>query len=165
MGSRWASRHDIDADPPGGRALAGRHRRQFPAATGWKRSGGSLSRVRRSDDTWLGLLDEPLPIEQVRRWTVRDDCGAVVVFCGTTRDHAGDLTGVTALHYEAYEAHVVPRLEALVAEARSEWPAIVAVAALHRTGRVALGEEAVVVAVSFLTVLRHSPQRHTSSTA
>ena len=70
------------------------------------------------------------------------------MFCGTTRDHAGDLTGVTALHYEAYEAHVVPRLEALVAETRSAWPAVVAVAALHRTGKVALGEEAVVVAVS-----------------
>lgn len=63
-------------------------------------------------------------------------------------DHAGDRAGVTELHYEAYEAHVVPRLEALVAEARIAWPAIRAVAALHRTGKVALGEEAVVVAVS-----------------
>ena len=107
-----------------------------------------MARVRRSEDTWLDLLDEQLPIEEVRRWAIRDDCGAVVVFCGTTRDHAGDLTGVTALHYEAYEAHVVPRLEALVAETRSAWPAVVAVAALHRTGKVALGEEAVVVAVS-----------------
>ena len=35
-----------------------------------------------------------------------------------------------------------------VAETRSAWPAVVAVAALHRTGKVALGEEAVVVAVS-----------------
>lgn len=104
--------------------------------------------MKRSDDTWLDLLDEQLPIEEVRRWAIRDNCGAVVVFCGTTRDHADDVTGVTELHYEAYESHVVPRLEALVAEARSEWPAIVAVAALHRTGQVALGEEAVVVAVS-----------------
>ncbi len=112
------------------------------------RDGSRIARVKRSDDTWLDLLGEQLPIEEVRRWAIRDDCGAVVVFCGTTRDHAGDLTGVTELHYEAYEAHVVPRLEALVDETRSAWPAIVAVAALHRTGKVALGEEAVVVAVS-----------------
>ena len=107
-----------------------------------------MAQVTRRSDTWLDLLDEQLPIEEVRRWAVRVDCGAVVVFCGTTRDHAGDITGVTELHYEAYEDHVVPRLEALVDEARNEWPAIVAVAALHRTGKVALGEEAVVVAVS-----------------
>ena len=108
----------------------------------------SLIRVIRSDETWLELSGAPLPVEDVRRWAIRPDCGAVVVFCGTTRDHAGDRVGVTELHYEAYEAHVVPRLEALVAEARIAWPAIRAVAALHRTGKVALGEEAVVVAVS-----------------
>ena len=63
----------------------------------------SLIRVIRSDDTWLELSGAPLPVEDVRRWAIRPDCGAVVVFCGTTRDHAGDRVGVTELHYEAYD--------------------------------------------------------------
>jgi molybdopterin synthase catalytic subunit len=54
---------------------------------------------------------------------------------------------VTVLEYEAYEEHVVPRLQAIVAEARVRWPSIGRVALLHRTGVVPVGESAVVVAV------------------
>ena len=47
---------------------------------------------------------------------MRPDCGAVVVFAGTVRDHAEGRAGVTALEYEAYEEQVVPRLAAIAAE-------------------------------------------------
>ena len=40
------------------------------------------------------------------------------------------------------------RLQALVAEVRHRWPTVGRIALLHRTGVVALGEAAVVVAVS-----------------
>jgi len=52
------------------------------------------------------------------------------------------------LEYEAYEEQVVPRLEALVGEARARWPDIGRVALIHRVGRVEIGESAVVAAVS-----------------
>ena len=45
-------------------------------------------------DTWLGLSTAELPVGAATDWVVRPDCGAVVVFSGTARDHSGDRTGV-----------------------------------------------------------------------
>ena len=81
-------------------------------------------------------------------WAVRPDCGAVVVFTGTARDHAEGRDGVTLLAYEAYEAQVVPAFGRVVAELRASWPTVGRTVVLHRTGELALGEAAVVVAVS-----------------
>ena len=51
-------------------------------------------------------------------WAVQPDCGAVVVFTGTVRDHADGREGVEQLVYEAYEEAVVARFAAIAAEAR-----------------------------------------------
>ena len=98
-------------------------------------------------DDWTGLLAGPLPVDAATSWAVRPDCGAVVVFLGTVRDHAEGRSGVTALTYEAYAEQVVPRLDAVVAEARSRWD-LGRVAVLHRVGELALTDVSVVVAVS-----------------
>ena len=45
-------------------------------------------------DDWLGLTDESLPIGAMYEWCVRPDCGAVVLFSGTVRDHAEGRTDV-----------------------------------------------------------------------
>jgi molybdopterin synthase catalytic subunit len=79
---------------------------------------------------------------------VRPDCGALVLFAGTARDHAPGRPGVTGLEYEAYEELVVPKLASIVDEARARWPAIGRMAIIHRVGEVAIGEASVVVAVS-----------------
>lgn len=99
-------------------------------------------------DTWVALTDGPLPVDAVARWAVRPDCGAVVTFSGTARDHAEGRPGVSLLEYEAYTEQVVPRLEAIVAEARRRWPDLGRMALLHRTGPVEVGASAVVVAAS-----------------
>lgn len=99
-------------------------------------------------DTWVGLTDEALPVDDAARWAVRPDCGAVVVFSGTARDHAEGRPGVSLLEYEAYTEQVVPRLEAIATEARRRWPDLGRIALLHRTGPVGVGESAVVVVVS-----------------
>jgi molybdopterin synthase catalytic subunit len=99
-------------------------------------------------ETWLALTTEALPVAAVYEWTVRPDCGAVVLFSGTVRDHAEGRPGVAHLTYEAYEEHVVPRFDAIAAEIRRQWPLTGRVAILHRTGRLELGESSVVVAVS-----------------
>lgn len=98
-------------------------------------------------DDWVGLTTGLLPVGAAADWAVRPDCGAVVLFSGTARDHAEGRPGVTELAYEAYEEQVVPRLAAIAAEARSRWP-LGRVALLHRVGPVAIGESAVVVVVS-----------------
>lgn len=97
---------------------------------------------------WTALSAEPLPVGAATEWVVRPDCGAVAVFCGTARDHAGDRTGVDLLSYEAYEEQAVPRLAAVAADVRSRWPMVGRIALLHRTGDLAVGDVAVVVAVS-----------------
>jgi molybdopterin synthase catalytic subunit len=99
-------------------------------------------------DSWVGLAAGPLPVAEVTVWAGRPDCGAVVVFSGNARDHAEGRTNVTSLEYEAYEEQAVPRLEAVAAEARTRWPAVGRIALVHRTGRLAIGDAAVVVAVS-----------------
>lgn len=99
-------------------------------------------------DDWLGLCDGDLPVGAAHDWAVRPDCGAVVVFSGTVRDHADHRTGVTELTYEAFEEAVTPRLEAIAAETRRRWPTTGRIVALHRIGRLALGDSSVVVAVS-----------------
>jgi len=98
-------------------------------------------------DTWIELAGEALPIDAVYDWTVRADCGGVVLFSGTVRDHAEGRTGVTHLDYEAYEEQVVPRIEAIVDQARVRWPDIGRVAVLHRVGRIEVGASSVVVCV------------------
>ena len=71
-----------------------------------------------SDDTWVGLASEPFPAADLDAWVRAPDCGAVVTFTGTVRDHADGRTGVTALTYEAYEEHATPRIAEVVAETR-----------------------------------------------
>lgn len=96
----------------------------------------------------MGLCAERLAPEAASAWVVRPDCGAVVVFTGTVRDHAEGRSGVTQLEYEAYEGVAEARLAAVVAEARRRWAGLGRVVCLHRTGALDVGEPAVVVAVS-----------------
>jgi len=101
-----------------------------------------------ADPTWLGLVDDVLPLAAAQAWATTPDCGAVVAFTGTVRDHSEGRTGVTSLTYEAYEGRAEEQMAAVVAEARAAWPAIRRVAVLHRVGRLAVGEAAVVVVVA-----------------
>ncbi len=99
-------------------------------------------------DDWLGLTDVELPIGELYEWCVRANCGAVVLFSGTVRDHAEGRTGVTHLEYEAYDEMVVPKLEQIAVETRARWADVGRIALVHRTGRLALGESSVVAVVS-----------------
>jgi hypothetical protein len=55
-------------------------------------------------------------------WAIRPQCGAVVLFSGTIRNHAEGRDGVEHLTYEAYEEQVVPRFAEIGAEAARRWP-------------------------------------------
>jgi len=102
----------------------------------------------RSGDVWLGLSGDPLPVTTAAEWVVRPDCGAVVVFSGTARDHAPGRPGVEELEYEAYDEQVEPRLRAIVDEVSVRWPTVGRIVMIHRVGVVPVTESAVVVAVS-----------------
>jgi molybdopterin synthase catalytic subunit len=81
-------------------------------------------------------------------WVVRPDCGAVVLFSGTVRDHAEGRSDVEHLEYEAYDEHVVPKLQEIAVEARERWSTLGKIVLVHRVGRLDLGESSVVAAVS-----------------
>lgn len=99
-------------------------------------------------DTWIGIGAAELPVATAYDWSVRANCGAVVLFSGTVRDHADGRSGVQHLTYEAYEEHAAPKMAEIADEVRVRWPETGAIVMLHRTGRLELGESSVVVVVS-----------------
>jgi len=103
-------------------------------------------------DHWFALTPDPLAVGDVYEWAVRGDCGAVVLFSGTVRDHAEEngerRDGVTHLDYEAYDEKVLPSFRAIADEVRVRWPGVGRIALLHRVGRLALGESSVLAVVS-----------------
>jgi molybdopterin synthase catalytic subunit len=100
------------------------------------------------DRNWIAITDQALAIDAVLAWVARPDCGAIVSFAGTVRDHSDGRPSVTSLEYEVYPEHAVPRLETVAASARARWPMIGRLAMLHRVGRLDVGQVSVVVAVS-----------------
>jgi molybdopterin synthase catalytic subunit len=99
-------------------------------------------------DDWTALSDQTLPTDLAASWVVRPDCGGVVLFLGTVRDHAEGRVGVSELDYEAYTEVAVQRMTDLTAQARHRWPALGRIVVWHRTGKLAVTDTAVVVAVS-----------------
>ena len=99
-------------------------------------------------DEWLSLTPDELPVETIYAWAGRPDCGAIVLFSGTVRDHADGREGVEQLTYEAYEEGARTRLAAVAEELRDRWSTVGRVALLHRLGPLTVGESSVVVAVS-----------------
>jgi molybdopterin synthase catalytic subunit len=73
--------------------------------------------------------------------------GAIATFLGTTRETSpGDERPVEALDYEAYTEMALADFGAIAREAQAQFgPLKIAIA--HRTGRVALGEASVAIAV------------------
>jgi molybdopterin synthase catalytic subunit len=99
-------------------------------------------------DTWTGLSERPLPVEQAVAWATTPAAGAVVRCPGVVRDPADGREGVTGLTYEAYAEAAVQRLDAVAAEARRRWPVVERLALLHRVGELALSDVAVAVVAS-----------------
>ncbi|MGK5529307.1 molybdenum cofactor biosynthesis protein MoaE [Streptomyces sp. URMC 129] len=96
----------------------------------------------------LAIRDTPLSVDEVFAAVGDASAGGTALFVGTVRDHDGHADGaaVTAL---AYSAH--PGAEAelrRVAEAVAKDFPVIALAAVHRVGELAIGDLAVVVAVS-----------------
>ena len=89
-----------------------------------------------------------LPVAQAYEWAVRADCGAVVLFSGTIRDHSDGRPGVQFLTYEAYEEQALPKMLDIAVEIRHRWPSVARIVLLHRTGQMAVNESSVIIVVS-----------------
>lgn len=109
-------------------------------------SGGSGEPFRPFRVAELPLYSEPLTA-----YVQTPGDGAVVLFAGVARDNS-EGKATEHLFYEAYAAMAEPVLARIADEARARW-AIGRVAIHHRTGKLEIGETAVLVAVA-------APHRH-----
>jgi molybdopterin synthase catalytic subunit len=99
-------------------------------------------------DDWVALTTDTLPVDEVVRWAVRPERGALAMFLGTVRDHAEGRAGVTSLEYEAYAEVATGRMAAIAAAARDRWGQVGRIALLHRTGLLGVTDASVLVAVA-----------------
>lgn len=93
----------------------------------------------------IALREAPLSIDEVHAAVADPTAGGICVFVGTVRN-SDDGRDVTALDYSSHPS-AEERLHA-VAAAVADRHDIVALAAVHRTGGLAIGDLAVVVAAS-----------------
>lgn len=91
------------------------------------------------------LRDDPLSIDEVRAAASDPAAGAVVLFTGAVRDHDHG-RGVTALSYSAHPSAAAELNR--VAEKVAASHRVLAIAVLHRTGDLQIGDLAVVAAVA-----------------
>jgi molybdopterin synthase catalytic subunit len=93
----------------------------------------------------VDLRDTPLSVEEVTGVLDDPTDGGVTVFIGRVRDHDGG-KGVTGLDYSAHPT-ALDRLQAVCDQVAGSHP-VNGIAALHRVGRLEIGDIAVVVAAS-----------------
>jgi molybdopterin synthase catalytic subunit len=93
----------------------------------------------------VDLRDRPLDVAEVTAAVSDPAAGGLNVFVGAVRDHDGG-QDVLRLEYTAHPS-AVERLAEVAAEVAEEFD-VVAVAAVHRVGVLAVGDLAVVSAVS-----------------
>ncbi len=74
----------------------------------------------------------------------RLDVGAIVTFVGLCRDEGGRLTALEIEHYPGMAEAEIARV---VAAAEARWP-LIGVTAIHRYGKLAPGDQIVLVAVA-----------------
>ena len=91
------------------------------------------------------LTREAIDTNRLLGVVTHPECGAEVLFVGTTRQWTGDQE-THFLEYDGYEEMALKMLASLEAQARARWD-IREVAMAHRLGRVDIGQASVAVAV------------------
>ena len=95
----------------------------------------------------FAITVDPISLDEVAAKVVKPETGAVAVFGGVVRNVSAG-KDVDHLEYEAYQEMAIAKLRQIAAEARQKWPKIVDIAIVQRIGHLAVGENAVIIAVS-----------------
>jgi molybdopterin synthase catalytic subunit len=93
----------------------------------------------------IGVRDSELSVDEVRRAVADPAAGGIALFAGAVRDEDNDQR-VTKLSYTAHPT-AEAELHRVAEQIAAKFP-VTAVAAVHRTGDLAIGDLAVVVATS-----------------
>jgi len=104
-----------------------------------------------ADRDFIVLTDQPIDAARVNahvRQGCAPACGGICVFEGVTRGETSVKHGALChLEYEAYADMAMSQMQRLAEQARAQWP-IGALAMVHRTGVVPVGETSVMIAVA-----------------
>jgi len=92
------------------------------------------------------LSEQPLDAEAISARVAGPDAGGLVTFAGAVREHSRG-RAIRHLEYEAYPPMALAEMERICDEAARRWRGV-RVAIAHRTGHLAIGELAVVVAAA-----------------
>lgn len=94
----------------------------------------------------VGLSEAELDVAAIIKLVKSPAAGAIVTFTGTTRN---TFNGKEVLHldYEAHDALATKSLETICTQAVAKWE-LLGAACFHRLGRVPVGEESILIAVS-----------------
>ena len=93
----------------------------------------------------VALREEPLDVAEVVAALDDETSGGLTLFVGRVRDHDGG-KGVSGLDYSAHPS-ALDRMRAVCEKVAAEY-AVTGVAAVHRTGTLAIGDVAVIVATT-----------------
>lgn len=94
----------------------------------------------------IKITGEQIDLSALLPLASHPDCGAQVMFVGTTRQRTGEVE-TAYLEYEAYEQLALAKMNELEIAARNRWP-LKEVVMVHRIGRVDVAEPSVAVLVS-----------------
>ncbi|MEL6158201.1 MAG: molybdenum cofactor biosynthesis protein MoaE [Cyanobacteria bacterium J06554_11] len=94
----------------------------------------------------FAIAFSPLSLQQVYQLADDGANGAIALFSGMVRNQT-DGEPVVALEYQAYEPMAIAIFKQIAAEIRKHWPDITHVVIHHRTGKLAIGEISVLVAI------------------
>jgi molybdopterin synthase catalytic subunit len=93
----------------------------------------------------VDLRETPLDVTEVLAAVSDPAAGGIDVFLGAVRDHDND-QGVTGLEYSAHPT-ALARLQEVTESVAARYD-VLAVAAVHRVGKLAIGDLAVIVATA-----------------
>ena len=107
---------------------------------------GAYSNLSSKRERMIKITGESIDLSALLPLVSHPDCGAQVMFVGTTRQWTGDIE-TAYLEYEAFEQLAMVKMNALEDAARLRWP-LKEVVLVHRVGRVEVAEPSVAVLVA-----------------
>ena len=95
----------------------------------------------------IDVIREAIDIQAMTAAADHPECGAVLTFSGTVRNHHLGRP-VVRLAYEAYEGMAQKEMEKVVNQAKEQWPDIRKVQVVHRFGEMEVGASSIFITVS-----------------
>jgi len=95
----------------------------------------------------IEIMRDPIDVNAMNARAEHPECGAVLTFSGTVRNHHLGRK-VVKLAYEAYDGMAKSEMEKVVAAALEQWPDVRKVQVVHRFGEMPVGASSIYITVS-----------------